>query len=113
MSWSYRCPKCRNMLNPAKVVILVAGREGKKFLIGLHPEPGNYLVYLPPKVEVSPGERWDFFCPVCQTNLAAQGHKNMCMVQMVEGDSVRDVFFSRVAGQKMTFVHSQDGIELF
>lgn len=114
MSWTYSCPKCHAMLNPHDTIILLgAPGPGKRVLIGFHPQPGNYQIYLPPEISVAKGEEWEFFCPVCRSNLVALGNDQMCRIDLVDGESRQEVFFSRVAGEKMTFVHGQEGIEIF
>ena len=69
MSWSYACPWCGAMLNPDKTIILTAAQGDRRVLIGFHPEPGNYELFLPPDVTIEEGDHWDFFCPVCRENL--------------------------------------------
>ena len=101
MSWSYSCPHCGGMLNPHETIIL----------IGFHPEPGNYVVYLPPGVEAEMGSRWSFFCPVCHGDLASNLADNLCAVDLHTSDESHRVFFSCIAGDQATFVVSADGLK--
>ena len=111
MQWSYQCPKCQAMLNPEQSVILRASREGETILLGLHPEPGNYQLYVPPGVEIKKGEKWSFQCPVCRQDLATEEDENLCeVVQKVEGKS-RRILFSRIAGEQVTLVVSGTDIQ--
>ena len=107
MSWSYRCPKCHVMLNPRQSIILVASREEQRFLIGLHPQPGNYEVYLPPEAKVEAGSRWDFYCPACQGRLISEEDEDLCVLERVTGEALEQILFSRVSGEHVTFVVAQ------
>ena len=59
--WAYRCTICGAMLNPGGPVYLVGEREGARdparYLLGFHPEPGNYDLIAPPEVAFDDGER--------------------------------------------------------
>lgn len=111
MQWSYSCPHCQAMLNPGEIIILVARRGPMSMLVGLHPEPGNYEVYLPPGAEVERGSAWEFCCPVCHRSLATGDHEHLCRIDMSTGEEQRQVFFSRVAGDQATFVVGTRGVE--
>ncbi len=104
MSWSYSCPWCGAMLNPDKTIILTAARGGERVLIGFHPEPGNYELFLPPNVSLTEGEHWDFFCPVCRENLVTGELEELCELRMMSDTEERQVFFSRIAGEQATIV---------
>jgi len=112
MSWTYACPKCEAMLNPDETIVLIGSREaGKRTLVGFHPEPGNYRVYFPPGIEVEAGDRWEFFCPVCGENLQTKENENLCAIRMVVSKKPFLVLFSRVAGEKATFVVTGEGVQ--
>ena len=97
-------------ISPAGAVTLTATQGMAGMLVGLHPEPGNYEIHLPPGVERQPGERWDFFCPVCQESLASRADDNLCVLDLRGDDKVlRRVLFSRIAGEHATFVLADEG----
>jgi hypothetical protein len=104
MKWSYACPKCGAMLNPAESIILIGVLDDRRTLMAFHPEPGNYEIHVPPHTHVVPGSRSDFFCPVCQGNLVATENENLCALELTEGAARRRVLFSRVAGEHATLV---------
>ncbi|MDD5308112.1 MAG: hypothetical protein PHU25_12390 [Deltaproteobacteria bacterium] len=104
MSWTYRCPHCKGVVNPDETVIVLAAREDKQILLGFHPKPGNYTLYLPPGEDLGEGERWDFYCPICRRSLASEEHENLCSLIIWQGDKRRRVLFSRVAGERATYV---------
>jgi hypothetical protein len=92
------------MLNPDETVVLVATQGTRRVLIGFHPQPGNFDVFLPPDVTLAEGERWDFHCPVCQESLRSGELENLCELRMSEQGRKHRVFFSRVAGEHATFL---------
>jgi hypothetical protein len=110
MHWTYCCPHCREILNPDQTVILVAELEDRRFLAGLHPEPGNYHMHLPPDVEMPAGTRWDFSCPVCRESLTTDLSEDLCALDMRTGGQPHRVYFSRVAGEQATFVVTAEGL---
>ena len=111
MSWTYSCPHCHAMLNPDETIVLIARQGSERLLVGFHPKPGNYKVYMPPGVEVEEGSRWDFFCPVCQRDLVSELADELCAVDITTEHESHRVFFSRVAGTKATFVVSAEGLQ--
>jgi hypothetical protein len=111
MSWTYSCPHCAGVVNPDETVILLAALEDRQILLGFHPNPGNYTLYLPPGVEMGEGERWDFYCPICRQNLASDEHENLCALIIVHGGKRRRVLFSRVAGERATYVIEDRTVE--
>lgn len=111
MPWTYHCPKCDALLNPDRSIILLAEHDDRQHLIGFHPEPGNYEIYIPPGTEPQTGDRWDFQCPVCRQNLGTKENENLCALTFKEGDSHQQVLFSRVAGERVTFVVSDRKVQ--
>lgn len=104
MSWEYCCPKCKAMLNPGRDIILAAQHEETRVLIGLHPTPGKYEVYLPPRVAAEDGTKWGFSCPMCQSDLVTEEDDSLCELELsVDGKPVR-ILFSRIASEHATFI---------
>jgi hypothetical protein len=109
MEWTtYSCPKCGAVLNPSGVVTLIASRTGIRVLFGFHPEPGNYRVFLPPDVDAADGAEWDFSCPVCWASLACADHRKLAEIAQIVGVERRRLLFSRIAGERATYVLSGD-----
>ena len=111
MYWTYGCPKCHAMLNPRDNIVLVAEQNENRMLVGFHPQPGNYDLYLPPDVELKAGEEWFFFCPVCQKRLVCDENDKMCALELHQDDGIKKVLFSRVAGEHATFLFNTEGLE--
>jgi hypothetical protein len=110
MNWTYSCPHCRSVLNPDQAIILLAVRNERYCLVGFHPQPGNYEVYLPPEVEMPAGSRWGFSCPVCRRGLTSELSDDLCALDMTSGGDPHRVYFSRIAGEQATFVVSAEGL---
>jgi len=110
MDWTYSCPHCHAVLNPDQSIILLAEHDELRCLVGLHPQPGNYEVYLPPEVEMPAGTRWAFSCPLCRQPLTTEISADLCAIDMTIGGDPHRVYFSRIAGEEATFVVSAEGL---
>jgi len=110
MRWTYSCPHCHGVLNPDESIILLADLGDRQILAGLHPQPGNYEVYLPADVEVESGSRWAFSCPVCRQALTTEISEDLCALDMHTGGDAHRIYFSRVAGEQATFTITAEGL---
>jgi len=104
MEWRFHCPRCNCMINPGGVVTLVASRGTVTILIAFNPEPGNYDVYLPAGFALPPGTEWSFLCPVCHADLTSADHARLCELVLFVGTERRRLLFSRIAGERATYV---------
>jgi hypothetical protein len=91
-------------------VVLQVQCGDRRFLAGLHPQPGNYEVELPPGEEMPPGSRWEFFCPVCEKSLVSELSEDLCALDVTAPGDTHRVYFSRIAGEEATFVVSAEGL---
>jgi hypothetical protein len=110
MSWTYSCPFCGKVVNPDETVILIMERGADQVLIGFHPQPGNYTIYMPPGMELQRGEQWEFYCPLCRANLIAQEHENLCALVCWQGEIRRRVLFSSIVGERATYVVEEKAV---
>jgi len=110
MHWTYTCPHCSARLNPEQSIVLRAEREGRRLLVGFHPQPGNYEVDLPPGETMEPGTLWEFSCPVCDHSLVSELSDDLCALDMRSGNEHHRVYFSRIVGEEATFVVSAEGM---
>ena len=110
MDWTYSCPHCSATLNPKDTIVLRAEQDGRRFLVGFHPQPGNYEVELPPGEEMAPGTRWEFFCPSCDASLVSELSEDLCALDVTSPGEPHRVYFSRIAGEEATFVVSAEGL---
>lgn len=109
MRWTYSCPQCGGVLNPGESVVLIAAHGANRVLMGFHPAPGNYQAYVPPGIEIEPGEVWDFSCPLCHASLVSYVDRGLCAIDLHAEGGKHRVYFARTAGQRATFVVSSDG----
>ena len=109
MAWTYSCTACGSVVNPGGgMVVLVGLFGGAQMLIGFHPEPGDYTLYLPPGAELEHGNIWSFHCPVCHGSLQSDLNENLCSHDLDENGAKKRVLFSRIAGEHATYVVSGD-----
>lgn len=111
MKRRYGCPKCGATLNPAGSIILLGSHEGERILIGFHPDPGNYEVYVQPETEIGEGQRWDLLCPVCHESLESPDIEDFCALDLFEEGRRRKLLFSRIRGRRATFVATDEGVQ--
>jgi len=113
MKSDYLCPACRNILNVGENVVFHAKashrREG---ILMFHPQPGNYTVIKHPSFDYEEGEKVSFYCPYCNTELTSERNKNLVRI-IIRDETNREyeLLFSRVAGEKSTFVVMGEKVE--
>lgn len=105
MKNQFVCPKCSSYLNVGEDIILAAEAEdGRKGLILLHAELGNYSVKHHPAFEVPEGMKFEFHCPLCHTPLACDVNQNLSKIHMIDPENqTYEVLFSKIAGEKSTY----------
>ncbi|MDA7804185.1 hypothetical protein N8987_06380 [Crocinitomix sp.] len=75
---------------------------------------GNYTYRHVPLTAFEPNEVVDFLCPHCKQNLASEEYENFALLNMKVGQDINfEVIFSRQAGQRKTYVITEDGIETY
>ncbi len=105
MKNQFVCPKCSSYLNIGEDVILAAEAEdGRKGLIMLHADLGNYSVKHNTDFEIPEGMRFEFHCPVCHMGLACDVNPNLSKIHMTDPENqTYEVLFSKIAGEKSTY----------
>jgi hypothetical protein len=112
----YLCPHCGAVLNPNVKVILVVHHRGRRGLILLSPQPGNFKFVLDPGVEAAlkPGAAVKFACPACAADLTSRANRQFAELSLVApGQEPRRVEFSRRYGTHATFVLSGDRMKAY
>lgn len=112
----YGCPHCKSVLNPSVKILLVIKYNKKQGMILLSPQPGNFKFICDKTVEkaVKPGSSVTFCCPVCSTDLAAQGNKKFAELTLIDPNGHRrKVEFSRVFGKQATYIVDGDEVKAF
>jgi len=112
MKYSYHCPKCRAHLNPNQsTIVLLADCNYGTGIFMFNSEPGDYGAHIPQGVEIKGGQIWTFVCPVCHADLTVTEQANLARLILVdEKEEEHNVFFSRVAGERATFVVNAEGV---
>jgi hypothetical protein len=112
----YLCPHCRGHLKVHEHIVFLA-RKGNddQGLVFLSPELGDYRPVSHPTFKLEEGKHYDFFCPMCQADLAAgEISENLARIIKVDDDGVESyVLFSEIAGEKCTYVIHNDDIEAY
>ena len=106
MTNDYLCPVCRGQLRVEdSLVISVKSKTGKKGLIFLNPEIGNYGKTSHPSFEIIQGDEYTIFCPICHATLNREGNPHLVKLNMIDEKGVEvDVFISGIVGEKCTYV---------
>lgn len=115
MKRSFICPKCKAYLNVGTHIILGAKSESNDSGIVLfNSEIGNYSTEINPGFDVKPGEKVDFFCPICNKKLASDIHDDLSKIIMIDDDSKKyEILFSKIAGEKSTYKIIGESIEVY
>jgi len=110
MRWTYLCPKCKAHLNANEHhIALVAERDDQRGLMMFDAAPGDYRVFVPRGLEVVEGDTWRFCCPVCGESLTVEHNRSLARITLLDMMGEHAVFFSRIAGERATFVAKADG----
>ncbi|HEX2921844.1 MAG TPA: hypothetical protein VHO50_11835, partial [Bacteroidales bacterium] len=95
------------------LIFKVKNQKKQSALILLHPQIGNYVSVKHPSFEIEKNEILEFFCPLCNSSLESDIHKNLAHVILSEenGDT-HDVYFSQVTGEHSTFEISGESVRI-
>ncbi len=106
----FLCPHCLVQLNIDGQIILSGHfQSGQRGLILLSEIIGDYTVHFSPDLHIEKGEKIDFHCPSCQTNLAY--HKNPDLVRIIKRDESNQehmLVFSAIFGEHCTYKVSEE-----
>ena len=114
MARSYFCPHCRKLLNPGTKVIFLVDTGQDCELMLLSAKLGDYSAVFARSMIFEKGRIYIFRCPLCRADLTSSLDEQLVDI-LTEGDNggmVR-VSFSRVFGEKATFVTAPDGVARF
>ncbi|MBN1336773.1 MAG: hypothetical protein JXB39_12515, partial [Deltaproteobacteria bacterium] len=104
MKRTYSCPRCQATLNPNVKVILSAVRDGRRGLVLLSPQPGNYNAIVPEDLGIEPGDLVEFRCPVCNALLTSSENENLALLRFRFSTGLQGtVLFSRRYGEHATY----------
>ncbi|MFH1320216.1 MAG: hypothetical protein ABII90_06120 [Bacteroidota bacterium] len=111
----YLCPKCKGHLNVGSSIIFsTSNKRQKKGLILLNPTIGDYTYEHHDNYIFEEGEMIEFFCPICQAELKSAKNHNFASIIMIDHGNIEyEILFSRKAGEKSTYVLSNEELETF
>ena len=111
----FYCPKCKSYLDVGEnVIFTVKAQNGHKGLVLLSPELGNYNVETNPRFEIEKGQKYEFYCPVCNTELASEVNENLTHLHMVDQQNNEyEVMFSKIAGEKSTYTLIGENVNMY
>jgi len=112
----YICPKCNGYLKVNVKIIFIAQKEdGKKGIILLNPELGDYKRIVHSSLKLKDGERLTFFCPICHSDLSAiEINKNLARIIMTDENGIEyKILFSEIQGEKCSYRICKKEIEAF
>jgi transcription initiation factor IIE alpha subunit len=115
MTNHFLCPECRSYLDVGdNLVFSVESDKGERGLIFLHSELGNYSVQTNSNFKVEEGKKYEFFCPVCNTELATEVNENLSKVIMIDPQNNEyEVLFSKIAGEKSTYTIIGENVNMY
>jgi hypothetical protein len=101
----FLCPKCMAHIRVGDHIIFkVKNSKKQSALLLLSPQIGNYTSIKHPSFEIQTGEYLEFYCPICNTSLNSDIHKNLAHVILNdESGKSTDVYFSQIAGEHSTY----------
>ena len=108
------CPKCQGHLRVADHIIFkVKNKKKQTALLLLNTQIGNYTSVKHPGFIIEPGERLDFFCPLCNAPINSDIHENLARVLMKdEQGDYYEVYFSEISGEHITYTTSGDKLHV-
>jgi hypothetical protein len=114
MRRSYYCPHCEKLLNPWKKVIFLVENGGEFELVLLSPQLGDYSAVHSRSMDFVEGAVYTFRCPLCRADLTSSlDNKLVDLVSRLGDDPPVRVSFSRVHGERATFLMAEDGVDRF
>lgn len=113
--YDYHCFNCNQRLNVlGNVILYIERKNGQSGIVELNPTPGEYSFVTEPPMEFEDKEEIDFYCPACKASLISDKYPNFVMLKLRVNPVVDfDVLFSRVFGERKTYVMTEDMVEKY
>jgi len=110
----FLCPKCDGYLRVGdNVIIKVKNQQKKSGLMLLSPQIGNYTSVKHPSFEINQDDYLEFYCPLCNSSITSDIHKNLAHVILrEESGKCTDVYFSQIAGEQSTFATDGESVHI-
>lgn len=115
MDDDYLCPFCKCQMRIENAFVFgVKSKDGKRGIIFLDPELGNYSKTTHPSFKLVAGQDYKFYCPACHATLNTRENQNLVKVHMVDSKGTEyDLFISNIIDEKCTFKTRDKEIETF
>jgi transcription initiation factor IIE alpha subunit len=113
---NYICPNCKGHLRVGNYLVFATKTENKhKGMILMSPVVGNYEYEHHEKFILNEGEKVNFYCPICHSDLTSAVNSDYAMVHMVceEDGAEYELYFSKLKGNKSTYLVANDTVESF
>jgi hypothetical protein len=110
------CPRCSgHLLVGGYIIFTVKTTKGKRGLILLSPDLGDYSRALNPGFNIEKGEGVEYLCPICHSNLAAYDiDKGLVRLIMIDDSKEKhEIFFSSIDGEFCTYKVSERKYEAY
>lgn len=110
----FLCPKCDGNIRVGdNVIFKVRNLKKQSGLLLLSPHIGNYTSVKHPSFEINQDDYLEFYCPLCNSSITSDIHKNLAHVILrEESGKCTDVYFSQIAGEKSTFATDGDSVHV-
>jgi hypothetical protein len=110
----FLCPKCKEHLRVGENIIFkVKNSKKQSALLLLSPQVGNYTSHKHHTFEIQTGESLEYFCPLCNSSLISDIHKNLAHVLLQDQTGFsHDIYFSRVVGEHSTFETDGESVRI-
>jgi len=112
--YDFLCPKCKEHIRVGdNIIFKVKNSKKQSALLLLSPHIGNYTSHKHPAFEIQSGESLEFYCPLCNSSLISDIHKNLAHVILRDdkGKST-NVYFSQIVGEHSTFTTDGDSVNV-
>ena len=112
--FDFLCPKCMGHIRVGdNIIFKVRNNRKQSGILLLNPHIGNYSSVKHPSFEMHSGEFLEFYCPLCNTSLISDIHKNLAHVILQdENGKSNDVYFSQIVGEHSTFETDGESVHI-
>ncbi len=114
-NFNYHCPHCQAQLNKEnQIEFLVAYKDHRKTPLLLSKQPGVYGYKSNHNLIIENGDKVDFFCHSCETQLDSEKRSGFVQIQLwTEGAPYLELFFSPICGERLTYVEMEGELMRF
>lgn len=111
-NYDYHCPHCDHKLTENdQISFLVKAKNNIKSTLQISAVPGVYGYESSTHLGLEHGDRVDFFCSSCQSNLQSETFIEFVELNLkVAENIVFEVFFSPVYGEEVTYIKTEEGL---